>query len=752
MKKRLTTEQVCQTVCISLCVLSLLVSFIVFFPCCRRVIQSVVYLGLSIGYLFSDKVKPSVKKIPKGMDTVLPLTIEEFKAVCRQTGRNFINPNYIKAFLLDLMLLLVVLVIIIAIISVIIMVIVCIVKKPYKQVNIKHNQDTKPMKIWFWLEDKLYYTTKAFVLSIREFVKENKAYIIVFLGIWALNFNLLTIALETAAFVLYFIKSLDMLNVFVQIAKLAVDMNVVIRYMPLPVWLIIAYRTFDNIRREKGFAILEYEEGLTAEVLENHPGNILATGKPRVGKTYLITYLQKLQARLFRRTAKGKSFERRMEFPFFPWIVLEQTIITMRDKNEAFHLEYLHSFIDDIEKLFHKRNELDEETKNRELKKLQEKGYQGHDFCFDYKHERFGLTFDNNAAIVDLFECIHLYADHFYRYSSPLSGIFSNYPVRDYIRWIYYGNYPLLDEYNNELRVSTEELYEYSQFSHKYYFDMGRLGEQKDREGLYNYNLEGGVIGLAEAGKEYGNQVTNKAYSNTLKDEDGNVIVVCTPNNDLAALNLKMEGHSASVDGITYIRRFMDEQRESSLQADMLETLTEMRVLKRNEAEIKLPWFGFEKWLYEVAREKMERIWNYMLPLHGENCLLVYLAMRIYSVIHHHYVRVYNQFSSRELQVKFIDHSNGEVIGESEVETMYVPSRPMAKAYETGYFGSVYKARRKRSRTGGNEQVPQYRSLYPNIEEMREVGSHFYDRILEMMEDEENEWTEEDSVAVIIPN
>ena len=193
------------------------------------------------------------------------------------------------------------------------------------------------------------------------------------------------------------------------------------------------------------------------------------------------------------------------------------------------------------------------------------------------------------------------------------------------------------------------------------------------------------------------------------------------------------------------------EQRSSSLQADMLETLTEMRVLKRGEAEIKLPWFGFEKWLYKVAREKMEGIWNYILPLHGENCLLVYLAMRIYSVIHNHYVRVYNQFSSRELQVKFIDHSNGEVIGESEVETIYTPSRPMSKAYETGYFGSVYKARRKRSKTGGNEQVPQYSSLYPNMEEMREVGSHFYDRILEMMEDEE-EWTEKDSVAVIVSN
>ena len=79
MKKKLTQEQVRHIVCISLCVVSFLISFIVFLPCWKRVIQSFVDLGLSIGHLFSDKVKPSVIKIPKGMDTVLPLTIEEFK-------------------------------------------------------------------------------------------------------------------------------------------------------------------------------------------------------------------------------------------------------------------------------------------------------------------------------------------------------------------------------------------------------------------------------------------------------------------------------------------------------------------------------------------------------------------------------------------------------------------------------------------------------------------------------------------------
>ena len=478
--KSLTKMQIYHIVCIGLCVISFVLSFIVFFPCVRRAFQGFVDIVLSIGHLFSKKVKVGVTKIPNNMDTVLPLTIEEFKAVCKQTGKNFINKNYVKAFLVDLVLFVFTLILIIAMLSFVVLVIVLCIKKMYKKVNINHNKDTKALLFWFKLQDKIYYPAKSFILNVWSFAKKKKAYIIVFLGIWSLNFNVLTIALEAVAFVLYFIKSFDMLNIFVQIAKLAVDINVLFRYMPIPIWMFIGYKIFHHIRKERGFEILEIEEMLTIEVLEDHPGDLLGTGKPRAGKTFLITYLQKLQAKMFRRTAKEKSFDRRMEFPFFPWILVEQTIIAMRNMDAKFCLGTLHAFIDDLEGLFVRRLDMDEETKRQELERLQGMGYQGHDFCFDYNYERYGLGYDNNAKIVYLFDCIHMYADHFYRYSAPTSNIFNNYPVRDYVKFIYFGNYPLLDEYKNELRVTTEELYEHSQYSHKDYFDMGRLGVLKE--------------------------------------------------------------------------------------------------------------------------------------------------------------------------------------------------------------------------------------------------------------------------------
>ncbi len=133
--KNLTPAQIYQIVCIALCVLSFALSFIIFFPCCVRFIQGIVDVALSIGYLFSDKVKVSVTKIPNGMDTVLPLTVEEFKTVCRQTGKNFINLNYVKAFLLDLILFVFTVFLILVILLVIVATIVICVKKKYKQVN-----------------------------------------------------------------------------------------------------------------------------------------------------------------------------------------------------------------------------------------------------------------------------------------------------------------------------------------------------------------------------------------------------------------------------------------------------------------------------------------------------------------------------------------------------------------------------------------------------------------------------------------
>ena len=116
----------------------------------------------------------------------------------------------------------------------------------------------------------------------------------------------------------------------------------------------------------------------------------------------------------------------------------------------------------------------------------------------------------------------------------------------------------------------------------------------------------------------------------------------------------------------------------------------------------------------------------------------MYFVFSVYSMIHNHYVRIYNQFASRELDVVFVDHSVGEKIENEVVEKMYVPARPMTEAYATGYFSVAYKERRKRSISGGNDQVPQYRSISPELDDMRDVGSHFYDRVLEVFNVENN--------------
>lgn len=721
----------------ALIILSIFLLTTAFKPCGIRAWQGLKDLVFSFWYMITGKGTATVKLIPAGMKTILPLTLAELKAVAVQSGKLFISLENFKAFLYLALKVTFYTVLIILVVAMLATLFVLYLRLRYKAVNNNHNVDTVWLKGFLKIEG-LFIKLKRYILEFWGFLLEHKIYIILFLSVWAISFNLLTIPLELIAFLFYFIRSFDLENILVQIAKLFVDIGAFLSYMPFPLYMIVGYKIFDYIRREQGFEIMEDFEAASMEVLENHPGDILATGKRRSGKTKAITYLQKLQEKIYRKTAKSKSFDRRMQFPYFPWVVLEQSIIEMRNQVPTFCLVFLWKWLERMEYMFQGRVLFSKEEYDFELQKFQKFGYTGHDFCFDYKVDRYPMKYDSGAEIVKLFHCIKQYATEFYIYSTPSPMVFSNYPMKVYIRWEDYGNYPLIDEDNTLLRVPTDEIEEYYQFSHKYYFDMGRLGMQKNPEGEYNNNFEFGIVGISEAGKEYGNQKTNTGYK---PDE-------CNPNNDLASLNIKMEGHGRTYDNEPYLRKLMDEQRPSSVMADMLDTLTEMRVIKRDKAEIVLPCFKLETKLYLFCRDKVEAFLDYMNCRHGENTLMVHLVYGIYGAIHNFYWRAYNQFSVEVLHVKFVDHSSAEDLGEAGEELIYIPTREIVGAYKTGYFATIYEERAKRSPTGGNDQVPQYETLDTRIEDMQEVGSHFYDKILGYLDMDESD--EDNNYAVFL--
>lgn len=665
-------------------------------------------------------VHSTVQFLPSGAATSLPITTAEAKEAGQRFLELFIDPNNFSAYmsLVGRVLSGVALAVLALILPLTVLFLL-----GWAWYAIPDNQTGKKsifLKGWFWLEDIFYLPFKRFFVGYAGFLRaRGKWYILTFSLLWAWNLNAFTIVFEFIAFVLWVGWSRRFDNILVQIAKLYLDLRPTIAFIPLPLWIVFGYLIFNAIRRHIGFERLKDGEALNKKFLLDHPGNLLATGKPRVGKTQTITDMTISQEISFREIAQEKSLARRMEFPFFEWGVLEQSILKMRDRIWNFSLTFIREWFADMEWHFMGRRIFDPVTQKLALARFKRWGYQGNDFIFNYDYKRHGTEYDNELSIVNVFESIELYAEEFYIYTHPSPLVFGNYPIRTDVGWKTYGNYPIMkaDLFKRKARDRAK----WSQFIHIVNHDGLRLGKKLNPYGIYNDAYDLGCLTLSELGKELGNQNTNRGERAAGE---------CNPNNDLWTLNAKMYSHASTIDFFTYFRILCDEQRAMSILADFREIGNEMPILKKHDPKIKLPFFAFEELLFVISQKIMKKLVLFFSSRHGKMTLFFYIALRLYSVLFNHRMRVFNRFSSEKLDLKVVDQSNGEAQKSSKIcHYELARIKICSDRYNTGFFNTFYKAKFKRSRVGGLHNTPQFTGLDPTIPQMRGMESRFNEEI-----------------------
>lgn len=105
-----------------------------------------------------------------------------------------------------------------------------LIKNAYRQPNNNYNVDTKPLRLYKKIEATTWGKCKVFFKSYADFLNERRGYILAAGLIWSYNLNAVTIVMEFVAFVFYFAVSFDVLGIFTQIAKLAMDLTVAINF------------------------------------------------------------------------------------------------------------------------------------------------------------------------------------------------------------------------------------------------------------------------------------------------------------------------------------------------------------------------------------------------------------------------------------------------------------------------------------------------------------------------------------------
>ncbi|MBE5751036.1 MAG: hypothetical protein E7357_01340 [Clostridiales bacterium] len=689
----------------------------------------------------------TVQYIPESMDVFMPASWAEIKEYCAGFWSRFSSKAYLKGYFAWLGTGIAkgskgfLLVFILAM-----PLILCVILS-FILSDESYGKQSIPLRIWLFFEKFFFFpivrTIKRWWRFIHDEDKDGykivnidsekkdkdgnveahpsvvgKRYRIVFIAIWMFNLNIATIGFEFIAWMLWVGPALGFYNIFTQIAKLALDLSVGIRTLPKIVSIVLGLWIFHKYRRHIGFERLSDLEKDDMQFLEDNPGNYTVVGKPRVGKTKLITLLARLENKRFRFRAKRKMMEDMKQFPALNWHAVRQTVDNFR-KLPKFGLEYIRGFCEELQSCFESRKSMSDKERKGTLKNFQAQGYVGDDFIFGYDYEKFGMTYNNGLILIPIWRALTYYMEEYAIYTSD-SLVISNYPIRSTIRFKQRGRcFPVMK--SNCFKLRPQDVESATTWSHIIPHDGLRLGVKYNPDGKYNNSIDSGLLVISEAGKEFGNQITNRG-----KDKAGG----CNPTNDLWMMNAKMISHAMTVNYECYTRIMVDEQRSGSIQTDFNELGTKLTLKRRTKDKIMMPFFALEEAAYMLICSAYDKIYEFYWSRHGKDCLTMHALSWLDGIINSHYVRTMNVFGSNDVKLRTTDESSGETMEKSKDETLHVmKGMTDGDVYDTGFFGIVYREKFKRSEVGGREKIPCFTSKSPTIPQMVFQQSHMYKEV-----------------------
>ena len=550
-------------------------------------------------------------------------------------------------------------------------------------------EESKALKRLKRILDKVSRPVRL-VMDYFAWVKQRK-WKIVWLCIWLLNLNIVTVLMAVVSYYLYFSVSFDLVNLYIQLYKLSLDFAVASAALPLIGWLIIGYYLVDKIRTWRAYETLNKFECRNKAFLETLPLVTLITGKMGTNKTKSLTDFGLSFQDLFRDRQRKQMFDIQAEFPFFDWIGYGNEIKRAFLFRQIRSLASARKFAEKKKARFIKTGDL----------------YQ----IRHYDVDKYSMFFDNGIVRVSLFDRMNDYACLMYMYilQSVLAG---NYSVR--LEDVMYdkGKFPLWgNDYFKALSVEREAQYRHC---HKINFDTLRLGLTVDPECDCAGAFECGIVLHTEMGKDYGNRETNDGYKRT--DKQAN------PKNDMSIYRHKMARHSSTVCFFPYYRYIGDEQRPESVGADLREVLAVVRCLESSEDRLAIHMFLFEQFFFDMACSIWQNWYVRYSHNRADHSLIEFLIKHFVNAINGWYRRKTMRFAYNILELSV---EEGTLDGDKRPGMYFLSHKKIhADRYRTDCFADVF-AERAEASSWSFEDSPCFEGDVATSEEVMETNSYF---------------------------
>lgn len=702
-------------VCIAITVGFVLISVFVFPNAFGRLIEGGRDFGLSIAYFFCEifgirySFVPTVNDFPKspyfsfyGNDDIVSFIPDSAQGFQNNWVRYWqlwaSNENFFAY--LDCLTNIVFIVLVVLLIAIPLLFFVWLFFFRYlNRKNNDYNKDSKPLKVFKWLAVHTYLPIKAWVLHLYSFIVDHKVYYIIWAILWAYNFNLITILLEIFAYYFYFVISFDIGSLYRQVYKLFLDLSVPLTFIPLWAWIILAVVVLEILSRKIAYNRLYHRERCNRGFINERGVVTFVVGVMGAGKTMQITDMALSAEVQFRDSAFEIILETDMKFPNFPWINLENELKRQIKAHNVFDLPSCRKWVrlcrDDFE-----------DTPCREL-------------IFEYDFERYGLTYDDDLQLTDIWTALEDYACAYFIYTVQSSLLLSNYSIRSDMLLADEGNFPL---WNGDFFKRDSRLMDfYSRHAHILDFDMLRLGRQMLEENPNRNAFGFGVYIISEIDKERKNTPELKEVKASATE--------CNQKNDLFNVLLKMSRHACVVANRVFIKIFADLQRPTSLGADARELGEIVEIKSKGENTLALPFFAPFHLLHFIFDFLCGRFQDFYVKYRfnrGDNTLLLYLFKSITAKLQHHCERITHLFGSQTLTLEV---ESGAREGEVKQAKYYRQSKKIySKRYSTDCLSGIFEMRAA-DNSVGLDDLAEYADIMASSDELSLQNSHFQTEI-----------------------
>ena len=571
-----------------------------------------------------------------------------------------------------------------------VLLLVLIVRMMYHRPNRNHGRDTLPLRLFRGAMRYTYVPLKRWVLSFRDFLRSHGWLWKLWLFVFFVHLNLVSIVIAFLAFYFYFAVSFDVPSVFVQVYKLVADLQVFFHTIPLWVFALLVYPVFCRRQEKIALGRLRHFEARNCGFINELPIVSMAVGSMGKKKTTLITDMALSQEVMFRQRALEILQNNDMKFPYFPWMLFEDELRQCMEHGTVYNLASVKAWVALKRSRFARHHNI-------------------HWQLYGYELERYGDTFDDALRVNGLFDVLETYALGYFIYVMESSLIVANYSIRTDNQMMDNGNFPLwlTDFFPKHRRFE-------SRHAHILDFDVLRLGRKVMEHNPRAGSFEFGVVCVTEIGKERGNMLELKE----MKKGAG----TANQKNDLFNSWLKMCRHSATVDNFPFVKVFTDEQRPESWGADARELADIINITSCGKTRLALPFYALEEMVSEWMAERFLSLYTDLRFLRGDNTLLVYLLKGVTAWLWRRNVRVYNRFGYCVLR---LEKERGTLDGRfSRKKYFLMNAKIYAQRFSTDCFSDYFNDMAKKSKSGLQDYL-EYMTERATVEELKKQNSYF---------------------------